>query len=131
MKKNLFVIALFVSFSIVWGFSVPDVFPFPNDDDEIELSEIIIQPKPGPKTVVNLIRAWHNQKSCMIRLETNGQQGSVVVSIEDTTAFPVFQQIVDGNQTVVKIPLPLLTSGYYKLTIQSSTQYLGGSFEVF
>ena len=128
--KRAFLFALFVSMVVVCGKGTPQVSAMPNDGDEIEFGEIIIIPKPGPKSIVAPLRAWYFQKPNMINLCPNNPQGLLMVTIEDGLGNFMLQQIVDGDQSAIKILLPVLQADYYKITIQSSTYLLAGWFEV-
>jgi hypothetical protein len=100
--------------------------------DPISLTEILDPPMPRPKSVITLpISASFNQELSMICLSTNTPQGILMVSIEDELGYLLFQQMVDGDQSVIEIPLPSLTDGFYKLTIKSSARLFAGVFEVY
>ena len=113
--------------TIVWGQTPP-----PDGEVEIELKDIILPPPPGPKSGTLIpINAWFNHELCMIRLETDAQQGPIVVSVEDEAGNLIFKEVVDGNQFTIKVHLISLMPGYYKLTLQSSTRLFVGRFEVY
>ena len=129
--KRIFLFALFVSMASVWGIGNPEMPALVNDEEDgIEIREITILPIPGPKSVMP-IRIWYFQKSNMINLCTNGPQGLLVVAVEDGSGNLMLQQTVDGDQSAVKVPLPKLQTGFYKLTIQSGTYLMTGTFEVY
>ena len=129
MKKLTLFFALFISATIAWSWW--QVLS-PPDEDEIEIKEIIIPPGPGPKSgTVSPIKAWYNHELCMIRIETDGQQGSMVVSVENGVGTLVVQQVVNGNQPIIKLLLPSLSAGYYNLSMQSNTRQFVGKFEIY
>lgn len=132
MKKlNLFFIILFASTAFVWENESSNASRLPIEDP-IELSEVIIQPKPGPKLPALIpISACYDQESSAIHLETDGQQGQLFVSVENLSGSVSIQQFVDGNQSIIKVPLQSLPNDYYKLTIMSSTRCFMGTFEVY
>jgi len=122
-------IALFVALSM---FATLALGQTPPNDDDTDWEEIILIPKPKPKSVAeNPISAWYNHELCMIRLETDGKQGPIVVSVEDEAGRLAFQQVVDGNQINIKISLQSLLSGHYILTIENSVWLFAGKFEVY
>jgi hypothetical protein len=126
MQKFTLFFALFFYTAIAWGQTPPQ----PDDGDDWE--EIIILPKTGPKSgTVDPISVWYSQKLCMILLETDCKQGPIGVSIKDETNFLVFEQMVDGNQSTIKVFLPLLSFGYYKLTIEIGTCLYVGKFMIY
>ena len=130
MRKLTLITSMLMSAAIALGLSL-STSPL-SDEEEIELKGIIIIPPPGPKSgAVNPINAWFNHDLCMLRLETDGTQGPIIVSVEDDVNLLVFEEEVNGNQANIKVPLPLLQSGCYRLTIKSNTWLLTGTFEVY
>jgi len=128
--KRIFLFALFVSMASVWGIGNPEMPALPDDDEDgIEVREITILPIPGPKSVAP-IRIWYFNKLKMISLCTNSPQGLLVVALEDGSGNLMLQQTVDGDQSAIKVLLPILQAGYYLLTIQSSTYLIMGKLEV-
>lgn len=97
----------------------------------IDLEEILIPPKPGPKSIVKPILASYDNDLCMVSLSIDTPQGLMAVSVEDEFGNLILQQAVDGNQSSIDILLPTLTAGYYKLTIKSCAHLLVGWFEVY
>jgi len=130
MQKLSFITTMLMSATIALGLTSL-LSPLPNEE-EIDLKEVTILPPTGPKSgAANPISAWFNHDLCMLRLETNGMQGPIIVSIEDEVSLLVFEEVVNGNQTTIKVPLPPLFSGCYKLTLKSSAWLLTGTFEVY
>jgi len=130
MQKLTLITTMLMSAAIALGLS-PSTSPLPVEE-EIELKGIFIPPPTGPKSgAVNPISAWFNHDLCMLRFETDGKQGPIIVSVENDVNLLVFEDEVNGNQVNINVPLPLLQFGYYKLTLKSSTWLLTGMFEVY
>ena len=130
MKKiSLLAVILFMAIATLGG-EEHSGMSAPQSGDPIELKEILILPKPGPKSIIPPIQAWFTRKPCMIGLEISDPQGPMEVKVEDARSRILAQQTVDGNQATAAIILPTLESGCYTVTIKSSAHLVTGTFEV-
>ena len=129
MKKiSLCTVSLFMAFVILGG-KENQSMSISRDEIPIELKELIIIPKPGPKSI-SPVRVWFTRKPCTICLEIAEPKDSIIVTVEDAKSRIIVQQTVDENIDTATIILPLLELGSYTLTIKSSSYLVVGTFEV-
>jgi len=127
MKKSLS--PLFVFFIVSCFVFVPTAMYGQGPSGPGNEEEIIILPKPKPKSVFTTpIEAWYHSLTQTIHFYTAYPLGTLQVRIENEDMKEVLDVEVDGDQPNISLKLPLLPSGVYQLYVKNDLLYESGTF---